>query len=220
MTPPGGIKYLLFDLDGTLTDSKQGIVRSLEYALSHFNVQIDSDFNWNTVIGPPLYTVLQSHFELSGQDLEQAIALYRERYADIGKFENQPYPGVARALKSLMQQGKHLAVVSSKAEIFAHDILEKFELTCYFEQVVGSPPDYRLMEKDELISVCIDRFKNPDLQKYMMVGDRKFDILGAKKVGVCATGVLYGYGSEQELRDAGADFLVKHLSEVEALTIE
>ncbi len=206
-------QYLLFDLDGTLTDPKEGITKSFQYALDAFGVQEDLE-NLNPVIGPPL---IDSFMELYGFDRERglmAVEKYRERFATIGIHENAIYPGVIALLQKLKQAGKTIALATSKPTVFAKQILEEFGIDTYFDIIVGSEMDGTRNYKDEVISEVLEQLGHPDKTEVLMIGDRKQDIQGAKACGIASMGVGFGYAEPGELEEAGADYLTATMEEL------
>lgn len=197
---------ICFDLDGTLTDPKEGIVGSIRYALEklgHAVCENDDDLTW--CIGPPL---LGSFEQLVGdkQEAVQALAFYRERFGEIGLFENAVYPGIHDVLQSLADEGKRLFVATSKPTVYATRILQHFELIDYFETVFGSELDGTRADKTDLLAWVVAQ-ANVEPSTTMMIGDRRHDVVGAKNNGIGTIGVLYGYGGRGELVEAGADHL-------------
>ncbi|MBN1427753.1 MAG: HAD hydrolase-like protein [Anaerolineae bacterium] len=198
---------LLFDLDGTLTDPKLGLVQSIQYALSKMDRPIPDSRELEWCIGPPLRAYFPILLDTTdGDQVEQAITFFRERFSTIGKYENKVYPGVAEMLGRLSQSGYRLFLATAKAAIYARDILEHFDLADYFDGVYGSELDGRMSVKGDLIALILTR-EAIDPERAMMIGDRNSDIEGAKQNGVKAGGVTYGYGSAEELTTAGADVL-------------
>ncbi len=221
--------YILFDLDGTLTDPKLGITGCVQYALRKLGMEAPDADALEPFIGPPL---MDSFREFCGLDEEkgaQAVAYYRERYAVDGLFENEAYPGIVQMLIRLQQAGCHLAVASSKPEVFVKKILEHFGMLSCFEVVVGSGLDGSLVRKEEVLEEALrqllgERVPAKETSAYaegvVMVGDRKFDIQGAKAYGIASVGVAYGYAAEGELEEAGADRIVKTVQELEEALIK
>jgi len=196
-------RHLFFDLDGTLTDPRQGIVRCLRYALSAFAVAIPTDTELEAFIGPPLQRTFAS---LLGDDddlIAEALRRYRERFASAGMFENQVYPGIPELLESSRHAGWTLHVVTSKPTVFAAQILAHFDLIRHFAAVHGSELSGLRADKTELVAhvLATEQISAPDA---VMIGDRSHDVVGAQANGVRALGVLWGYGSREELRAAGA----------------
>jgi phosphoglycolate phosphatase len=203
---------VLFDLDGTLTDSRPGIVNSALYALRRFNktrganLAIPRPESLTFLLGPPLQ---ESFAKLVGPaDAPALVALYRERYDPVGMLENSVFPGVIAALEALAAMNYRLFVATSKNEIYARRILEHFGLARFFADIHGAEPDGHRSNKGELIAYVLKRH-TIDPPDAAMIGDREHDAWGAKKAGVWAIGVLWGYGSREELTAAGADPLLE-----------
>lgn len=200
--------HLLFDLDGTLTDPKQGILGCIRHALRELDIDIDPRTSLESCIGPPLRDSFR-HLcgEASGVErIEAAVSLYRERFASLGLFENRVYDGIPECLQELRASVDTLHLATSKPAVYAQRIVEHFELDRHLDGVYGSELDGRLGDKTELIGHIVEREKLP-LEKTVMIGDRSFDMIGARNNRVLAIGVLWGYGSEAELEQAGADYL-------------
>lgn len=193
---------IYFDLDGTLTDPKPGITRSIQYALGRLDRAVPPEDELTWCIGPPLHASLK---KLLGTDelADRALLLYRERFADIGLFENQVYPGIEDTLSALTRSGRRLFVATSKAHIFADRIIDHFKLRDHFERVFGAELDGRRSDKSDLLGYALESTR-VDPSRAMMIGDRSYDMIGARNNGMTAIGVLYGYGSKEELREAGA----------------
>ena len=211
--------YLFFDLDGTLTDPALGITNSFKYALEYFGRKIPSYETLCTFIGPPLNDTFKNLLNFEDEKIPEAIKKYREYFAEKGLFENSVYPEIPELLSELKQAGKKLVVATSKPEDYSVRIIEHFGLTQFFENVCGSRHDTTRTTKDEVISFAIERNNISDKSKILMIGDRKHDILGAKKVGIKSCGVLYGYGSLEELQTAGADFIAKDISQLRSILL-
>ncbi len=210
-------KYVLFDLDGTLTDPKEGITKSVSYALKAYGIDEPDLDKLEPFIGPPLKNSFMEFYGFNETKAEEAVLKYRERFSDVGKFENEIYDGVAVMLKRLKSHGFHLAVASSKPQPFVEEILEHFHIAEYFEVVVGSGLDGSLSTKEEVVHLALNQLfhyrpiKNDEVY---MVGDRRFDVEGAKFAGVEAVAVAYGYGSLEELKAAKADYIVMTVQEL------
>ncbi len=204
--------YLFFDLDGTLTDPAPGITNSFKYALKYFGREIPSYETLCTFIGPPLQDTFKNLLNFEDDKIPEAIKKYREYFAEKGLFENSVYPGIPELLSTLKQNGKKLVVATSKPEDFSIRIIEHFGLSQYFENVCGSLKDQTRTKKDEVIEFAIERNQISDKSKILMIGDRKHDILGAKKVGLKSCGVLFGYGSREELETAGAYYIAEDVA--------
>jgi phosphoglycolate phosphatase len=193
---------IFFDLDGTLTDPKPGITGSIQYALQKLDVPVPTQDNLTWCIGPPLRASFVTL--LGGESLaDRAVALYRERFADVGLYENSVYPDIERVLATLRQSPRRIFVATSKPHVFAERIIDHFGLRCYFDRVFGSELDGTRVNKGDLLAYAIDT-TGVDPSKTLMIGDRSHDMVGAKNNGIRGIGVLYGYGSEEELIGAGA----------------
>lgn len=194
-------KTVLFDLDGTLTDSGEGIINSAIVALEHFELPIPSREEMRTFVGPPLHESFVRH-GVPAEKAEEAIRVYRSRYIPIGMFENTPYPGIRELLETLKAEGYTLYVATSKPEEMSVTILKRFELAQYFDRICGASVDTSRSTKDAVIAYLLEQSgKKEDM---IMVGDTKYDILGAKVHGIPAIGVSWGYGSVEEMAEAGA----------------
>ena len=200
------IKYLLFDLDGTITDPKEGITKCVQYALSKFDIEEECD-NLLSFIGPPLTDSFMDFYGFDKQKAELAIKYYRERYAKIGLFENSAIDGIHEVLEKLKEYGYTLAVATSKPTCFAISICEKYDFSKYFDIIMGSELDGTRTKKSEIIYEVLKQL-NAKPEEVVMIGDRKYDIIGAKEVGTASIGVRFGYAEDGELEKAGADFIV------------
>lgn len=195
---------VFFDLDGTLSDPGTGIMRSIRYAMDRLGLDCPDDDELTWCIGPPL---LESFGSMVGNELApQALEYYRERFADIGWKENALYPGITDVLQFLSDSDRPLYVATSKPFVFADRIIRHFELDKYFSRVFGAELDGTRSNKGELLRFALSETGLMD--QAVMVGDRKYDILGAKSNQIGSIGVTYGYGSQQELESAGADLVI------------
>lgn len=208
-------KYILFDLDGTLTDSMQGITKSVQYALEKMGIIEESLEKLIPFIGPPLVQSFQEFYQMSEVQAKEALGHYRERFSRVGWAENEVYPGMEEVLKKLAEQGRKLYVATSKPTTFAVKILEHFQLAQYFTAVIGSELNGVRGEKDEVIAFVLSHLGAGEKQEVLMVGDRKFDILGAQKNGIAVVAVGYGYGSAEEFQAAGPTYIVNSVKELE-----
>lgn len=232
-------RYVLFDLDGTLTDPKEGICRSVQYALHQMDIEEPDIDKLEPFIGPPLEDSFMEFYHMSKADSGKAIAHYRERFSSIGLFENMVYDGIPEMLKHLKEAGCYLAVASSKPGVFVKRILKHFHLDSYFDVVVGSELDGRRSKKEEVVEEALMQLyalKEADLKKDQtgrdkawlngkeseslrnstaMVGDRIFDMNGAKEYGLHGVAVAYGYAPEGELERSGADYVAATVKELE-----
>ena len=212
--------YLFFDLDGTLTDPALGITNSFIHALKYFGIEIPSYEKLCSFIGPPLPDTFKTQFGFSEEKAAEGVKKYREYFSTKGLFENSVYPGIPELLTSLKQAGKKLVVATSKPEEYSVKIIEHFGLAQYFENVCGSLMNETRSKKDEVIAYAIERNNITDKSKILMIGDRKHDILGAKKIGLKSCGVLFGYGSLEELQAAGADFIAENVSRLDKICLQ
>jgi len=211
-------KYLLFDLDGTLTDPKLGICTCVQYALQSFGIEEPDLDKLECFIGPPLVDSFQEFYGMDIETANKAVAKYRERFSTIGKYENKVYKGIPRMLANLKKQGVRMGIASSKPTIFVQDILKHFRLDAYFDVVVGSETDGTRSSKTEVLTEALYRlFRKGEIKRdqVYMIGDRKFDVEGAKNQRIESVGVAYGYGSIEELMEAHADYVVRTVSELE-----
>ena len=207
--------YLFFDLDGTLTDPALGITNSFIYALKYFGIEIPSYEKLCSFIGPPLPETFKTQFGFSEEKASEGVMKYREYFAEKGLLENSVYPGIPELLSKLKENEKKLVVATSKPEEFSVRIIEHFGLSQFFENVCGSLMDESRSKKDQVIEYAIERNKIKDRSKILMIGDRKHDMIGAKKCGLSACGVLYGYGDFEELKSNGADTIVESVNDLE-----
>ena len=210
-------RYILFDLDGTLTDSKEGIFNCIRYALEKLCEPIPSDEELRKFIGPPLYLSYMNFCGFDRQKADQAVELFRERYARLGKFENAAAPGMAELCRKLKEKGYRLALASSKPEAMCVPICERFGFAPSLEVIVGSPPGED-REKEEIVREAMRRLGISEEEKaqVLMVGDRNFDVLGAAACGLDCVGVeFFGYAEPGELAEAGAVAVVQTAEELE-----
>lgn len=205
---------LLFDLDGTITDSSEGITNSVMYALKKFKIEETDREKLYPFIGPPLSDSFQKYYQFSEEKALEAIFCYREYYADKGIYENRVYEGLEETLKGLKKAGKRLIVATSKPEVYARKIMDYFELTPYFDYIAGMELDGGRGSKAEVIEYALDTCKIKDKTKVLMVGDRRHDVEGAHQAGIDCLGVLYGFGSLEELEMAGADGIAEHPEDI------
>ena len=194
-------KTILFDLDGTLTDSGEGIINCAILALEHFGLPIPSREALRVFVGPPLHESFINH-GVPADKAEEAVAIYRSRYIPIGKFENTPYPGIRDLLETLKRSGHTLFVATSKPEQMSIDILEHFDLARYFDRICGATMDTSRTDKEAVIAYLLEQ--SGVTENTVMVGDTKFDVLGAKAHGIPCIGVSWGYGEVSDMIKAGA----------------
>ncbi len=203
------LKYILFDLDGTLTESAPGIMNSLKYAFKKLGGPVPDDAVLKKFVGPPLIESFMKFSGFSEEKATMAVDVYREYFAEKGLFENSVYEGIPDCLKRLREAGYTLGVATSKPQVFCERILDHFGLTEYFGVIKGIPLDGEDMTKAEVISEALGALGAVDRSEAVMIGDRAYDAVGAEENGVGCIGVLYGYGTEEELLGAGAETTVK-----------
>ena len=211
---------LLFDLDGTLTDPKIGITKSVNYALQKFGREVDDLDQLIPFIGPPLLDSFIQYCGLTDEQAHQAIDYYREYFSVTGLYENAVFPGIKSLLAELVRQQKRLFVATSKPTDCSERILAHFGLTAYFERVVGSNLDGTRVNKAEVIAAVLSEIPLANRHQTLMIGDRLHDILGAKTCGLDSIGVAYGYGGTQELSQAGATYIVNTVAELNRFLLE
>lgn len=213
-------QYLLFDLDGTLTDSAEGIIKCVKYAAEKMGAEYKDAKELRVFVGPPLSESFQKVYGFSKEESQQAIAYYRERFKPIGMFENAVYDGIPELLRKMKENGKVNLIASSKPEEFVKNILEHFDIAKYFDIIVGASMDESRNTKEAVIEEALLQLKSTDQygqysdDKCVMIGDRKYDIQGAKYFGLRNIGVSYGFAPEGELEEAGADVIVDTVAEL------
>lgn len=222
-------QYILFDLDGTITDSKLGILKSMQYAMNSFGIEIKDEEldSYSFFLGPPLrdsFEKLKSRFGLHDKDTETAVVKYREYFVPNGMFQNELYPGIADLLENLKNNGKAVILATSKVIEYADKILEHFDILKYFDFVGGCEINGLRSSKEEVILYCLENFgilSDTEKAKAVMIGDRNHDIIGAAKAGIDSIGVLYGYGSKDELMigEYKATYLVTDVRELSSLLL-
>lgn len=211
-------QWYLFDLDGTLTDPKEGITKCFRYALEKMGVESPALTELEKYIGPPLIKSFRDYF--SEEDAKKAVEYYRERFRDVGIFENGVYGGIADMLQAAKAQGKKLALATSKPQHFAQIIMDHYGLAQYIDVLVGSRGDGQT-KADVIRQVFVEAGLDDDAKKCaIMVGDRLHDIEGAKECGIDSLGVRFGYAKENELEEAGADYIVATTEELKAFIME
>lgn len=201
-------KNILFDLDGTLTDPAKGITNSVAYALRHYGIEAADRSALCAFIGPPLAYSFNKYYGFDQKQCLEAIEIYREYFSVKGKFENSVYDGIIPMLQALRNRGFRLFIATSKPQKFALEIAEHFGFEKYFEAIRGIPMNGENMTKGQVINGVLQEF-SLDAAKTLMVGDRSYDVIGAKENGLDCAGVLYGYGSKSELKDSGADYIIE-----------
>ena len=207
-------KAILFDLDGTLTDSGEGIINCAILGLQHFGLPVPDRETLRVFVGPPLRDTFYK-FGVPEDKLDEAVAVYRSRYIPIGKFENTPYPGIYDLLARLKAEGHKLYVATSKPEQMSMDILNKFELTPYFDLLAGATLDGSRDHKADVIAYLLQQTGNE--MEAVMVGDTVYDVVGATAHGIPTIGVSWGYGSIEEMQNAGAKAIAYTMDELHDL---
>ena len=207
-------RYVLFDLDGTLTDPAEGITNSVMYALRHYGIEETDRTKLFGFIGPPLVDSFTEKYGFSEEKAREATGYFREYFREKGIFENVPYEGMTELLGALKAEGHVLILATSKPDIFAKMILERFGFAPYFDFVAGASIDETRTRKDEVIAYALELAGSPDPGDCVMVGDRSHDVLGAAAFGIDTIGVLFGYGSREELLSAGAKYIAESVPDI------
>jgi len=207
-------KIILFDLDGTITESGEGIVNSIEYALKALGITDYNRADLFRYLGPPIIETFKNEFGFDDLKDVDAVEKFRKYFRETGIYENKLYDGIELLLKRISESGRKIILATSKAEVFAVRILEYFNIINYFNIIAGSELDGSRIRKGDVIRYALNKAGIIDLNSAVMVGDRKEDIFGANEVGIDSIGVLYGYGSLEELKNAGAVAIVKTVEEL------
>lgn len=207
-------EYILFDLDGTITDSGEGITKSVQYALKFFGIQVEDLNDLHKFIGPPLKDSFKRFYNFDDEKAELGLIKYREYYADKGIYENRVYDGITEVFDELKKNSKKIILATSKPEVYAKQILEHFKIEHYFSFVAGADFEETRVNKGDVIKYALEGAEISDLSNVIMIGDREHDIIGAKENNIKAIGVLYGYGDVIELTQARADYIAKNTNEL------
>ena len=200
-------RHILFDLDGTLTDPFEGITNSVVHALKRYNIEVTDKRELRSFIGPPLVESFMKYFNFTEADAKNAVEVYREHFGTKGLFENELYEGIPNMLSELKSRGKTVIMATSKPEVYARRIAEHFDIAKYFDYMAGSELTGQRIAKTEVIEYALSSLGISDRRNCLMIGDRLHDINGAKKSDIHSVGVLWGYGSREELEEAGADYI-------------
>ena len=208
------MKYVFFDLDGTLTDPGMGITNSVWEALRHFKIEVNDRSELYRFVGPPLIESFMEYYGMTRDQATEAVQVFRAYFESKGIFENVPYEGVREMLSAVRAMGYQMVVATSKPEEFAKRILDRFEIREFFDGVYGASMDETRTKKGEVIDYALASMGRPDLSNCLMVGDRKHDVMGAHENGFRALGVLYGYGDAAEFEAANADGIAEKISDV------
>lgn len=212
------MEHFLFDLDGTLTDPGLGITNSIMYSLKPFGIEVSDRRELYVCIGPPLIDCYMKLWGFSLEDAKKALSVYREYFSVKGLFENEVYDGIEDVLASLKNAGKRIYLATSKPEIYAKQILEHFGLLKYFDFVAGNTLDESRPKKSDVIKYIMQKFPEINACNAIMIGDRKYDIEGARECSLDAVGVLYGYGNREELE--GAKYLAQDPRELKNILLK
>ncbi|WP_456278384.1 HAD family hydrolase [Bacillus sp. AK128] len=210
-------KVLLFDLDGTLTDPKEGITKSVQYALAEMGIEEDNLANLECFIGPPLQVSFKEFYSMNEEEISSAISYYRERFKIEGLYENTLYNGIPSLLETLKNQGYQLVVATSKPTVFSEEILKFFQIDHFFDLNIGSHLDGTRSSKAEIIQYILEQFPHFEKADFVMIGDRKHDLIGANTIGIDSIGVTYGYGHMDELKNERPTHIVNSVVELSTL---
>lgn len=210
----------LFDLDGTLIDPKEGIINAVLYVLEKMGIEEVNISELDSFIGPPIQQSFADRYNMNEIEVERAVFYFREYLKQSGLLENKVYDGITALLQELKDAGNRLFVATSKPTVFAKQVIEHFQLTSFFEEIVGSNLDGTRIKKEEIIAHILQKNEELKKEEMVMIGDRKHDVIGANSNGIASIGVLYGYGNENELSDAGAIHIVKDVEELQSFCIE
>ena len=205
---------ILFDVDGTIIDPKEGITKSVQYALEKFNIKINDLKELECFIGPPLYESFKNYYDFNDDDIELAVKYYREYYKEIGIYKNYLYEGIIEVFKELKRKNKRLIIATSKPTSFTEKILKDYDIYKYFDFVSGSTLDNTRIKKEDIIKFAINELNIDSTYDCIMVGDKKQDIIGANKNKMDSIGVLYGYGTLKELEEQKPTYIIKNGYEI------
>jgi len=205
----------LFDLDGTLTDPKKGITKSVAYALQHFSIEVSDLDELTKFIGPPLRDSFREFYGFSEDEAEEAISKYREYFSEKGIYENALYPGTLEMLENFKSRNITMVIATSKPTVYAKIIAKHFKFIQYFDFIAGAELDGTRSNKSEVIDYALKSIGcTQKKDAIIMIGDRSHDIIGAKEMGIDSIGVTWGYGSKEELEKAGATWIVDSMEEL------
>lgn len=206
--------YVLFDLDGTLTEPKEGITKAVAHALKYYGIIVEDLDSLCKFIGPPLFDSFKEYYGFSQEKAEEAVEKFREYFSVKGIFENKVYDNVEKMLETLRERGKTIILATSKPEEFAKRILDHFDLTKYFDYIAGATMDESRVKKADVIAYALELAGVDEIEAAIMVGDRKHDVLGAREEGLPCIGVLYGHGDLQEMKECGADYIAETVEDI------
>lgn len=213
-------QFILFDLDGTITNPKEGITKSIRYALHHMGIEVEDPDTLCKHIGPPLKHGFMDFWGFGEEEADRGVALYREYFTVKGIYQNYEYEGIKDLFECLTKAEKKLFIATSKPEKFARMIMEHFHLEQYFEDICGASMDGRRSQKGDVIRYALEKNHIADLDRVVMVGDRLHDINGAKENRIDSIGVLYGFGTREELTQAGAGHIAETIEELKTMLLE
>ena len=208
-------QYIFWDLDGTIMDTYEGISKGMQYALAYFGIREEDENVLRTFIGPPLRQSIPEKYPLNARQTEVAVDKYREFYHDGGMFLCRPYPGVEAVLRNMARKDVIQAVTSSKPEVMCRKILKHFGLEDCFDEIVGASLDGKIDTKEAVLEEAVRRLKLTDLSRAVLIGDTKYDVQGAKALGIDCIGITYGFGTRRELETYGADVIFDTIEETE-----
>ena len=211
--------YLFFDLDGTISNSAEGITNAVTYALEHMGIEPPAKQDLRHFIGPPLVRTFTEDYDLNAEECARVVAFYREYYNVKGVYESEIYPGIKELLKRLLDAGYHVVLATCKPAVIAKMVLEYFGIESYFEMVSGPEMDGTRNEKHQVIAYAMEKLDIHDPENVLMIGDRRDDALGAKMCGVKCIGVLWGYGDEAELREAGVVAVAQNAEQLQEMIV-
>ncbi|QQK07190.1 HAD-IA family hydrolase [Miniphocaeibacter halophilus] len=200
-------QFFLFDLDGTIIDSGEGIKNAIRYSLNKEGIEENREEVLNSFIGPPLVDSYMENYNFTREKAIEVVNVYREYYGRYGVYENRLYDGIVDVIKKLKEQDNKIILATSKPEIFAREVMKQHKLTDYFDFIGGASLDHKIAHKNEVLQYIMDNIKI-EKEKSFMIGDTKFDILGGRKFNLKTVGVTYGYGSLEELKESKADYIV------------
>lgn len=206
--------YYLFDFDGTLCDTTEGIFNSVIYSLKCFGIEENDREKLRFFVGPPLFESYKTLYGVTDEEAKYLIEKYRERYRVKAAEESALYDGIREMLSGLKAKGKKIAIASSKPEIFVKEISDHHNISQYYDFISAEQLNKNHSSKEELINTCLDFFGNPPKETVLMTGDRFYDIDGANAVGLDSAGAIYGFGTENELREAGATYILSSPDEL------
>ena len=206
-------EYIIFDLDGTLINSEEGITKSVQFALNKMGMECNRE-DLVCFIGPPLKSSFEDQYDFNEAQVAEAIGYFREYFSEYGLCQHELYDGVREVLKTLKEQGKTILLGTSKPEEFARKILDQYDITSYFDYICGASMDEVRSEKADVLAYALELSQITELEKCIMIGDRKHDVIGAKMVGIETIGVTFGFGDREELEKAGAKYIVDTTQEI------